>query len=224
MKSLILFSFFIAITFCSQEIPIFSRYDGVKLGNLSSTFQLEAHYDLLCPGSQEAFFTLSKVISDYSLLQQNFLFIIHIFPLPYHTFSFKLSILEKFFQDNFGDLQALNYINYIFENQDSFSNANLSNLTNSQIDELIANKMTSTFSVTESQILDALNNGTYNQEARLSWKLGCHRSVAGTPTHIVNGIKVNDSWEMGYEEWVAFLKNYFNLEKKEEVVSIRNPN
>ena len=76
----------------------------------------------------------------------------------------------------------------------------------------------------KSQILDALNNGTYNQEARLSWKLGCHRSVAGTPTHIVNGIKVNDSWEMGYDEWVAFLKNYFNLEKKEDVISIRNPN
>ena len=208
--------------FSSQEIPIPMRTDGVKIGRLNSTFIMEAHYDLLCPGSKEAFMNVMKVIEDYTLLEQNFLLTIHLFPLPYHTFSFKLTAIEKFIEDNYGDLAALNYIRFILENQDSYSNSNLYNLTDHQINDLVSDDISANFNGTikKSDILDSLHNGTYNEEARISWKLGCHKSVAGTPTHYINGIRVNDSWEFEYEDWVNFFKDYFPM-KRNVIITLK---
>ena len=199
----------------SQEIPILSNLDGLTIGQKNSSFHVEAHLDLLCDGSKESLFTLLNVIQDYLLYDENFLFIVHIFPLPYHTFSFKLSILEKFIQDVYGETMAWNYIKFVFENQDSYSTLNLSNLTDYQINNLIAENVSTWFNQTinKSEILDTFENSTYNIQARISWKFGCQRSVAGTPTHFINGIRLNDSWEFGYDEWVKLLQNYFPMKK-----------
>lgn len=213
------------ISLASQEIPIPSRLEGVNIGKTNSNFHLEAHLDLLCPGSKESYFTLIQIINDYQLYNENFLFTMHIFPLPYHTFSFKLSILEKFINDVFGEILALNYIRFIFENQDNYSNSNLSNLTIHQIDDLISGDVSKWFDQTieKTELLKALQNATYNEEARISWKFGCQRSVAGTPTHFVNGIRLNDSWEFEYNDWVEFLQKYIPM-KKNIIISLRNPN
>ena len=223
MKFLILL-ISLALAFASQEIPIPSRLDGVKIGRSNSTFHLEAHLDLLCPGSKDSFFNIVKVIQDYNLFDTNFLFTVHIFPLPYHTFSFKLSIIEKFVEDIYGETLAFNYIKFVFDNQDSYSNSNLSNLTITQIEELIAENVSSYFkgTIEKTEILAAFQNSSYDGEARISWKFGCHRSVAGTPTHFVNGVRLNDSWEMEYEDWVKFLQNYVPLNRT-MTISLRNP-
>lgn len=221
----LIFISLIGLSLCSQSIPIPSRKDGVKIGRNGSSFVLEAHYDLLCPGSQEAFFTLMKVIQDHDLLSQEFQFVIHLFPLPYHTYSFKLSTLGRFFMDNYGDIAALHYITFVFHNQDSFSNENLSNLTEPEINSLISREVVEEWNgtISESEVLSALRNGTYNSEARVSWKLGCQRNVAGTPTHFINGIRVDDSWEFGYEEWANLLKEFVPMKRK-VIITLRNPN
>ena len=221
---LLTISFFFGISLASQEIPIPSRLDGIKIGKTNSTFHLEAHLDLLCPGSKDSFFTLMQIINDHQLYNENFLFTVHIFPLPYHTFSFKLSILEKFIHDIYGETMALNYIRFIFENQEQYSNFNLSNLTIHQIDNKISEDVSKSFNQTikKFELLNALQNSTYNEEARISWKFGCLRSVAGTPTHFVNGIRLNDSWELEYNDWVEFLKKYIPMTKN-IIITLRNP-
>lgn len=214
----------VGASFASQDIPIPSKIEGVHLGERNSSFVIEAHLDLLCPGSQQTFFTLINVIKDFQLFEENFLFSIHIFPLPYHTHSFKLSIIEKFIQSTQGEEKALYYIRKVFENQDAYSNDNLSNLTNYQINNMISKDIEGWFNKTISQedILSALGNGTYDSEARISWKFGCQRSVAGTPTVFVNGIKLNDSWEWNYDDWVQFLQNYFPMKRKTTIEVNKN--
>lgn len=47
------------------------------------------------------------------------------------------------------------------------------------------------------EIYAALQNSTYNQLTRNSWKYGCERSVAGTPTFFANGVMINNASDFG---------------------------
>ena len=94
-KSLVFISL-LALSLCSQTIPLPKTLDGLSLGSETTSFTLEAHYDLLCPDSRDSYFVLSQVIRDFNLSSNpNFKFTIHFFPLPYHTYAHRAAIVER---------------------------------------------------------------------------------------------------------------------------------
>ena len=209
----------IGLTLASQTIPLPKTLDGLSLGHLNSSFSLEAHYDLLCPDSRNSYYILSQVMRDYNLsTSENFKFTIHFFPLPYHTFAHKVAIGERFVQDNYGVGKAWEYTDFMFRNQETFYNGNISNLSISQVEGKLGRLIERNLEIPSSSFVSALEDPNYDGETRISWKFGCSRTVSGAPFYFVNGIKVDDAPSFQYADWVNFLKDYFSFAKNEEKI------
>ena len=70
------------------QVPIPSRPDGYALSphaQPSAPIVLEAFYDLLCPDSKASWPVVKQVLAAYPT---QLYFLMHTFPLPYHTWSF----------------------------------------------------------------------------------------------------------------------------------------
>ena len=216
-KSLLLLSV-LYISLASQTIPLPKTLDGLSLGQSNSSFVLEAHYDLLCPDSRDSYFILSQVLQDFNLsTNSNFLFTIHFFPLPYHTFAHRVAIGERYLQDNFGSIVAWEYVELMFRTQETFYNGNISNSTLMATDEKLARHVEKNIGVPADFFLNGLNDSDYDGEVRISWKFGCSRTVSGAPFYFVNGIKVDDAPGFNYTGWVNFLQDYVNLNETQSL-------
>lgn len=226
-KSLVFLSL-LALSLCSQTIPLPKTLDGLSLGSETTSFTLEAHYDLLCPDSRDSYYVLSQVIRDFNIsTNPNFKFTIHFFPLPYHTYAHRAAIVERFYiftikclkvsslpryiQDVYGSAEAWRYVDWLFHNQETFYNGNISNYTLIQTDLKLADLVHQNLNLSPESILNGLHNPQYDGEVRISWKFGCSRTVSGAPFYFVNNIKVDDAPGFAYIDWVNFLKDFFNM-------------
>lgn len=201
MRSFIIFSLAtIAFSQQTQPIPVFQ--DGFAYGPSSSNYTLDVFYDHLCDGSAAVF---PGLFSFWSNNQSWLRMVIHIYPLPYHYYSFDVGRAGRFIQLNYPQ-NFTSFLNYIFKHQDEY--LDLAKYWNQA--DLYKHLSTSTQTATGvpySLIESALNNSTYDYSLRTSWKFATSKAITGTPQYMLNGIWVPSAESFDtVQDW----ENFFN--------------
>jgi len=200
MKLLVALSI-VSIACSTQFEPIPGGMEGFSMGPTRTNYTIDVYYDHLCPDSAAAWEGLQK----YFHANQYWLrVVIHIFPLPYHTFSFVVSQAGRFIQDNYPD-DFISYLDFMFDHRSKYLDTALF-WTMQQIKNNIAADASSLSQATFSEVLNALESDSVNNEVRVGWKYGCSHGVSGTPIHFVNGVMVPDATAFTTEEaWAHFF-------------------
>ena len=171
-----------------------------EIHDLSKRHTIEIFLDLVCPYSKKMFTTLSE---------SNFQFIFRHQVQPWHPQSCLLHYaVMNVNRANSADL--LKVIQILFENQESFFDANVQDLSAKQIYFKIAgliNQQGISF-VNDNLIVGEGNGGNalvsdMKYHMRFTRQLGVHVS----PTVFINGIedpKISSSWSV--EQWIQHLK------------------
>jgi protein-disulfide isomerase len=175
---------------------------GYVLGPANSTYTLDVYYDHLCSASAGAFPGLWKYWEKNSdWLQLN----IHIFPLPYHHFSFEVAEAGHFIQVTYPE-RFIDFTAYFFNHQNTYLSDAVAWDYNTTLSRLANDTQTAT-GVPSGEVLAALANSANNYSTRVAWKYGCSKGVTGTPTYLVNGVVSQDaSGNESVKSWKKFFK------------------
>jgi len=196
----------LACQLTTAQLPIPNRYDGFSQGSPSSPILFEAFFDLLCPDCAAAWPNIQSVLAYYnpSGHPSALRFYLHVFPLPYHTWAYSASQGAQAIWSNAPQL-IFKYVDTMFAAQSSFWNGATATMSARQVQSLMATVVQQGTGFPSSSFLSGLNNSTYDWNGRISWKYGCSRGVAGTPTFFVNGIPVqaDPSWTLA--DWRQVL-------------------
>jgi len=206
VNSIIFFLFvFISRHVCSQDIPISQEEYALQVGNRESGIRVELFVDIACSDSKAAWTTLLETANYY---KDSAVFLIHLFPLPYHTFSFLATQAIVYTWENYGVEYALEAMNILFAKQDKIL-VNDENKAKSYtyFEDVIAKLVSG--KVPDMSLEDALagmNDDAIDQLTRAMWKYGAERGVYGAPNFFVNGIHLDtiDS-ESSFYDWQAIL-------------------
>src|SRR5574343_1429369 len=94
----LVFACVVSLSLAVQVVPIPATPEGFVLGPSNSDRVLDVFYDYLCSDSAAAFPGLWQ----YWQENQSWLkLVIHIFPLPYHHYTFMVSQAGKYVQQNY---------------------------------------------------------------------------------------------------------------------------
>ncbi|KRX00262.1 Thioredoxin-like fold [Pseudocohnilembus persalinus] len=198
-----------------QNVPISKVYDGLTLGNPDAPFHIEAFYDLMCIDSKNSNLQLNQAFKKIDFENQDQVkFTYHIFPLPYHYNAFYTAVGFRYILDNFSPKEAKEYINLIFNYQDSLVNSATQDLTQDEIfkgmAKLVSSKMVN---VDEEDFYNALQNLDYKIDAMNSSKFSLGVHIAGAPYFWANGIPVIDAPNFKSADWVDFIHQYTDLKE-----------
>lgn len=181
------------------QIPIpMGGFDGHTVGSRSAPVQLEFFADLLCPDCKDAWPSMKEVMAHYG--NDTLGFTLHTFPLPYHQHAFLASEGAVVMASKF-PAQFWQYIDLIFDRQESFYNAVTEKETMVAVRASLANLVQAELGVPATGFLEGIADSTLNGDTRASWKYGCSRHVSGTPTFLVNGVPVAGQPAWGLKEW-----------------------
>jgi hypothetical protein len=178
---------FLLLALCTaqQLTPIPSPRDGFLLGPAWSNFTLDVFYDHLCVDSAAAFPGL------YSYWQANQKWLglrIHIFPLPYHPFSFVVAQAGRFIQTKYPS-KFIGFVTYMFQRQELIINGE-KNWDFATLQSKVALYTSQGTGVAYTEVLNALSDDDINWSSRVSWKYATSRFMSGTPRYILNGVYV----------------------------------
>ena len=168
---------------CSQLQPIPTSQDGFAIGSNSANVTLDVFYDHLCDGSASSWpslFTYWDQNQDWLRL------VVHVFPLPYHYYTYSVSRAGRFIQLNY-PVNFTSYLSWMFLHQSKYLSAAEAWDQKTLYTYLSQDTQTATgvpFSLTEA----ALNNNTYDYNLRISWKYAASKGITGTPQFMTNGI------------------------------------
>lgn len=182
MKLLIISALF-PIILSQQLQPIPPSEDGFAYGSPSANVTLDVFYDHLCDGSAASWPSL------YTYWGQNqdwLRMVVHIFPLPYHYYTYTVSRAGRFIQLEYPS-NFTSYLTWMFLHQSKYLSAAESWDEKTLYNYLAQDTQTATgvpFSLTD----NALNNKTYDYNLRVSWKYAASKGITGTPQYMVNGI------------------------------------
>jgi predicted DsbA family dithiol-disulfide isomerase len=149
----------------AQPVPLPNTYDSfLRIGNIDAQVLLEAHVDLLCPDCAAAEPALEQVVQYYGPTKLQLVY--HLFPLPYHTWAFTTALGGNIIRQlNGTDAAVAAWKDYMFAGgQQNFWNAQLSNLTNDQVNQLFATTANQVTGVSATAFLDQLNNNAGKQQ------------------------------------------------------------
>jgi len=202
----------------NAQTPIPPRYDGFAFGGPSSApILLEGFFDVLCPDCAAGWPTINKVIAHYGN-QLNFL--MHTFPLPYHTNAFianqGVHVVSKATM-NLTSVHA--YAALMFANQAQFWNAATMNMTTFQVIAAMGSLVDMSGIMKGADWITGVNDANLNMDTRISWKYGCSRGVTGTPTFIINGVytSADDTWTEA--DWYTLIDGLLQQQKEAERMS-----
>jgi protein-disulfide isomerase len=190
----------------AQTVPIPNRPDGYLLpsrSNTSALVQLDLYGDFMCPDTAAAWPIVSQVAQSYSASQLALR--LHVFPLPYHMSSFTSAqggkVVAAAGKDVFLWMEA------VFAHQTAFGNNATMNSTWLQVANQfgVLASTTAGVEIPAAQFVSGLMNEDLNEDARVSWKIGCSRGVSGTPTFFVNGVRsaADETWTVA--QWQALI-------------------
>jgi len=203
---LVLFVALVLVQSAVGQIPIPNRYDGYSQGTTDSPILFEAHFDLLCPDCQAAWPNVKDVLNYYNPSGQpsNIRFYLHTFPLPYHHNGF-FAAQGLRLMNELAPTLTWKFIDLIFDNQDQFWDGPTADVTANQVISSFASLTEKNLGFSSKLYIDAMQNDTFNEDTRVSWKFGCSRGVSGTPTFFVNGILVmaDPTWTLS--DWRQVL-------------------
>ncbi|KJE93977.1 hypothetical protein CAOG_04686 [Capsaspora owczarzaki ATCC 30864] len=192
----------------SAQVPIPSRPDGFAYANGSpaAPLQIDLFVDLLCPDSQAIWPTLKQVADHYGA--PTLRLVTHIFPLPYHHNAYYAAQGTQVVAA--ANVNAVyKWLDAVFAAQDSFEDDPTVNLTSNQVINMYA-ALSQTIGVPAAVFLKGMDSDDTDESARIAWKYGCTRGVAGTPWFFVNGISVAASSAWSVSDWVSVLDPLLN--------------
>ena len=189
MKLLILTAI-ASVVFSQQLVPVPNPPDGFFLSPTNSTynFTLEAYLDHLCDDCKAAY---PGLISYYQKNSGWLQLIIHMFPVPYHTYAFFVTQAGRYIQEQMPS-KFLNFMSYMFDHQEIFLQQAYSWDIPTLLNKIAQYTATAT-GANFSDVLNALKDADLNERVRVSWKYACDRIITGTPQFLVNGVLVAEA-------------------------------
>ena len=204
-----------ALAACSQYVPFPPTPDGYSIGSSNPILWIEAWLDLACSDCQASYPIIYAALQSYNIkTNPDLKFTAHLFPLPYHRNAFILAQGARIIGDNAVNQQDVwDYFNLIFTNQAQFSGASTYNTTQYDVETNLSYIVSNALpQYNYTFFLNGLSNSTYNSEARVSWKYGCTRGVAGTPTYFANGIMIDGAEDFNNtKNWTDFFDQFFQF-------------
>ena len=147
----------------------------------------------MCPDSKASWPTVKDLAE--TVYKGKVAVTVHVFPLPYHDHAFQMAQAALICTDTKGtDLGFFPWLELVFKNQDDFGNDATANMSRAEVVGGMATMAMNKLGVASSTFLNGMaHSNTYDNAARQSWKYGCSRGVAGTPTFFINGVRVADA-------------------------------
>ena len=188
-------------------MPVPKRYPGISFPINEGLVKLELFADPLCPNCLTIWPTMKYLMGNFSTQLQ---VIVHLVPLPYHTWSFIITqTLMAVNSINNSLAQAM--INDLYNgSQDLFSNSATATLSESQVLEKALQYASTTFSIDYDKLKEEYNN--QNMNARIEFKFAAEHEVSGTPTLFLNGVDAGYD-EITYDIVAKDIQNCLNTPK-----------
>lgn len=226
MKRQIFFlSFIFGLAIATQYAPIPSVPDGLSQGGNSSTLKLkfEAFFDLMCPDSKGSYAILKPLLPKI-LANDQFQFTIHFFPLVFHREAYTMSEAVHYIKKTYGNEKALEFIDLIFTNQESFGTPETYNKTRFEVEDEVAQLVLKNLNLntTKDVYLTGVRESANDEASRVSWKFGCSKGVTGTPIFFANGVKVDGAEAFDAKGFTDFFNQYLGGAKK-EFLDVKRP-
>lgn len=178
-----LFSLILVLAAGQQIQPIPPSEDGISLGTWGGNYTLDVFFDHLCEYSANAYPGLYQYWSQ----NQGWLrMVIHIYPLPYHYYSYTVSRAGRFIQLNYPD-NFTDFLSWMFQHQSKYLDA-AQTWNEALLYSYLATDTQTATGVPYSQTIQALNDKTYDYNLRVSWKYATSKGITGTPQYMVNGV------------------------------------
>ena len=153
--------------------------------SVATNYTLDVFWDHLCPYSAQAFNGLFLYYyNNLSWLRM----VIHILPLPYHYYAYDVGRAGRFIQLEYPD-QFSNYMSWMFQHQSKYLEAAMY-WNQDQLYYYLSGDTETATGVNATDVTNALNNSTYDQDLRVSWKYAMTKGITGTPTYMINGVLV----------------------------------
>eukprot|EP00058_Branchiostoma_floridae_P011141 XP_002596629.1 hypothetical protein BRAFLDRAFT_78475 [Branchiostoma floridae] len=98
------------------------------------------------------------------------------------------------------------WMDAIFEQQDDYKMPRTNDMSDTQIIDKLA-KVAESIGVSSKNFTSQVNNQEHMvyEDARVAWKYGCIRGVAGTPWYLLNGVPVNASPNWTVAQWKQII-------------------
>jgi hypothetical protein len=185
--------------------------DGFVMGSATAPIQIEGFLDLQCPDCAGDWPTMMQVLAHYGPDKVSMR--LHIFPLPYHTWSFKAAMAAKVIHSlNGTDASVFDFANVMYTGcggqgcQVNFYNDAVATNSSVQIEQALADLAASTLGYSASAVMQGLQDPNMDEAARITWKYSTSRYTTGTPHYLLNGAPVDDQiGQGGVSDWEALI-------------------
>ncbi|EFC39507.1 predicted protein [Naegleria gruberi] len=200
--------------------PVGPRISNLKnswtIGNSSpnTLVEFEMFLDLTCPDCATHFQSITKPLVQYyfnngtSGNQDKVVFSLHLMPLPMHIAGFysaqTYSIVSKFSKADRN--VCWKFLDLFFSNQSPASNANLKNMNQAQIFNLIyATYVQPLGLISYEQYLSEMNSQSSFAQAASMFGYATSRGLYGTPFFFVNGVNVFNGYDFTAADWISMI-------------------
>ncbi|KAM0832552.1 hypothetical protein ACQ4PT_064823 [Festuca glaucescens] len=200
------YSYFLLVLQAQASVP--PRYDGFAYGGAGSAATLkdavlvEAFLDPLCSDSRDGWPPLKLAVERYS---PRVSLIVHPFPLPYHTYSF-MACRALHIANHLNSSSTYPLLELFFKNQGKFSNSATSSVSSTAVTGAISMMAAQAVGNSVSEFQSGFSDSRSDSAARVSFKYGCTRGVAGAPFFFVNGfLQPGAGSPIDYDTWTRIL-------------------
>ncbi|KAG8057610.1 hypothetical protein GUJ93_ZPchr0002g23062 [Zizania palustris] len=198
-------SYYLLVLHAQASVP--PRYDGFAYGDAATaawkdSILVEAFLDPLCPDSRDAWQPLRLAVDRYA---PRVSLIVHPFPLPYHTNSF-FACRALYIANKLNSSSTYPLLEMFFKNQGKFYNAATSSLSSTVISSEMSKLAAKVVGNSVSEFQSGFSDIRTDLAARVSFKYGCTRGVAGAPFFFVNGfLQPGGGSPIDYSTWISIL-------------------
>ncbi|KAK3129568.1 hypothetical protein QOZ80_6BG0481760 [Eleusine coracana subsp. coracana] len=198
-------SYYLLILQAQASVP--PRYDGFAYGGGAAaawkdTVLVEAFLDPLCPDSRDAWEPLKLAVERYA---PRVSLIVHPFPLPYHTYAFH-ACRALYIANKLNTSSTYPLLELFFKNQGKFSNSATSSLSSTTVAVEMSKMAAQAVGNSVSEFHSGFSDIKTDLAARVSFKYGCTRGVAGAPFFFVNGfLQPGGGSPIDYSTWTSIL-------------------
>ncbi|XP_067664241.1 uncharacterized protein [Haliotis asinina] len=169
-------------------------------GNADAPVKVDAFLNLLCSDSRTIYEPLLQLADHYG--QNSLQLRVHMYPLPYHTYSFYAG-KGAFVFVHLTSRSPFDWFSAVFDRMDDFQNIATINETTADVINKFAD-IASTMGIARGEFSNLmLAYNTQEKNARLAWKYGASRGIHSTPMVLVNRVllQVSRPEHMSMDDW-----------------------
>ncbi|KAF3322116.1 Thioredoxin [Carex littledalei] len=185
---------------CKSQLPIPAKIDGFVYRMPSvwgESVVVEAFLDPVCPDSRDSWPPLKQALDYYS---GRLSLVVHPFPLPYHSNAF-LACRSLHIANKLNSSSVYPLLELFFKTQEKYYNAPTYGMSRaSVVADMTKLALTAIGESIGTAFQLGFNDSSTDQAARISFKYGCSRGVAGAPAFFVNGMPLSGS-PLDYNKW-----------------------